>query len=343
MDVTLRDGSYAIDFSFTSLDTFYICKALEEAGVEYIEIGHGMGFNATRNGHKGAIETDETYLESANSALKTAKFGMFSIAGLALLEDFELGAKYNMGFVRIGADVEKVHEMEPYIKKAKDCGLEVMANFMKSYVMTPEQMTEKVLLVEQYGADAAYIVDSAGCMIPDDIAAFYDAIRKRSGIRLGFHGHDNLGMAIANSFEACRKGYALVDTSLQGLGRSSGNASTEVLNALLVKTGYDTGLDLMKILEIGQKYIYPLMDDRGKKSLDIILGYAEFHSSYVDQVWKCAVKNFVNPLYLILEMSKIDKVNLDRRMMDEVAKKMRREDINVIQYDFRKYIGGEQG
>lgn len=160
LDTTLRDGSYTINFSFTSADTSLVCKNLEDVGIDHIEIGHGLGFNASNLGYGKATETDEEYMIAAENVLKKAKYGMFCIPGIARLEDLETAKKHNMGFVRIGTDVTRITESEKFIKKAKKCGLFVAANYMKSYALEPEKFADKVKQSEKYGADMIYIVDS---------------------------------------------------------------------------------------------------------------------------------------------------------------------------------------
>lgn len=343
LETTLRDGSYAMNFSFTSTDTSIICKQLEDAGFEYIEIGHGLGLNASNSGHGVAAQTDEEYMTAAEEVLRKTKYGMFCIPGIARLEDLDLAKKHNMGFVRVGTDVDKTDESEQFIRKAKSLGMYVAANYMKSYAMEPAKFAEKVKLSEKYGADIIYIVDSAGGMFSDNIMNYYKAIRKISDIPIGFHGHDNLGLAVSNSLAAVEMGIELVDSSLQGLGRSSGNACTEILVAALKKKGYDTGIDFHKILDIGQTYVQPLITTRGKMPLDIVAGYADFHSSYMHHIMKYSSNYRIDPEILIIEMAKVDKVNLNEKVLDKIAHKIKRnEGIYTAKYGFNRYVGREQ-
>lgn len=343
LETTLRDGSYAINFSFTSSDTSIICKGLEDAGFEYIEIGHGVGLNASNTGNGQAVQTDEEYMIAAESVLKQAKYGMFCIPGIARLEDIDLAAKHNMRFIRIGTNATEVPESEEYVKRAKDYDMFVAANFMKSYALAPDKFVNMVKLSEKYGSDLIYIVDSAGGMFTDDIKRYYEAIRKVSDIPLGFHGHDNLGLAISNSIEAVNMGFEFVDSSLQGIGRSAGNASTEILVAALFKMGYELNIDFMEVLHIGQKYIQPLMTTNGKKLLDIVAGYSEFHSSYMHYIQKYSAKYCINPAILIIETCKIDKVHVNDELVDKVARRIKKdEEVYLGKYDFSRYVGREQ-
>jgi len=343
IETTLRDGSYAVNFSFTSTDTSQICASLENVGFEYIEIGHGVGLNAANSGFPVAVQTDEEYMIAANKALKKAKYGMFCIPGIARLKDIDLGARHNMGFIRIGANATDIEKTETFIKRAKKHKMFVCANFMKSYALEPKNFAEKVKLSENFGVDMVYIVDSAGGMFPEDLDRYYEAIRKVSRIPLGFHGHDNLSLAVCNNLKAVKLGMEFIDSSLQGLGRSGGNAATEILVAVLLKLGYAINIDFIKLLEIGQKYINPLISAKGKQLLDIVAGYADFHSSYMHHIHKYAALYRINPAVLIIELTKIDKVDVDERVLNKVARKVKRlEEVYLGKFDFTRYVGHEQ-
>jgi 4-hydroxy 2-oxovalerate aldolase len=343
LDVTLRDGSYAINFSFSASDTRIICKELEDVGFKYIEVGHGVGLNASGAQYGKAAQTDEEYMHAAESVLKKAKYGMFCIPGIARLEDIDLAHRHNMGFIRIGTNITEVSQSEEYIKRAKKHKMFVAANYMKSYALPPKEFAEQVKLSEKYGVDMVYIVDSAGGMFADDIEKYYKAIRKVTDLPVGFHGHNNFGLALSNSLAAVEMGMEFVDCSLQGLGRSSGNATTEVLVAALIKRGYDIKINFLKLLDIGQTYIQPLLTTNGTMPLDVVAGYADFHSSYMPHIQKCAAKYSVDPAELIIEITKIDKIHLDPLVLEKVAKRIKkRTNVYLGKYAFNRYIGGEQ-
>ncbi|MGB8322096.1 MAG: hypothetical protein WCE52_03950, partial [Candidatus Acidiferrum sp.] len=133
LEVTLRDGSYLIDFQFTAEDTATIASALEGVGFRWIEVGHGLGLNASQAGKGMAAATDEEYMEAATQALKHAKWGMFFIPGIGREEDLRLAARYGMSFIRVGTNVTETAQAEPYIALAKELGFIVSYNAMKSY------------------------------------------------------------------------------------------------------------------------------------------------------------------------------------------------------------------
>src|ERR1019366_1154167 len=162
LECTLRDGSYAVDFQFTARDTALIASALESAGFTLIEIGHGVGMNASQCGKGNAAASDEEYMKAAASSLRTARWGMFFIPGIGRHEDLELAAQYGMGFVRIGTNAAEVADAQPYIEHARKLGMHVSANLMKSYVLPPKELAANARVSESSGAQMVCLVDSAG-------------------------------------------------------------------------------------------------------------------------------------------------------------------------------------
>ena len=319
LDVTLRDGSYAVDFQFSAADTRNICDELDGAGFALIEVGHGLGLGASAAGKGQAAETDETYLKAASESVRRAKWGMFCIPGIATLEDVDLAARYGMGFIRVGTNVTSVEESEPFIARAKRHGMEVHANLMKSYTLEPEAFAQRARLSREFGSDLVCVVDSAGGMIPGDVEQYFRAVRAVSDVPLGFHGHNNLQLAVANSMRAVELGAAVVDTSLRGFGRSAGNTPTEVFLAAMERAGRPLGFDLLRVIDMGERLIKPLMAGHGYDSMDVVVGFAQFHSSFTPLVRECAAKYGVDQRRLIMAVCARDKVNPSRELVEEIA------------------------
>lgn len=344
LDTTLRDGSYAINFSFSLDDVRSICSALEGARIVYIEIGHGVGLNGSSPEQGLAPHSDVEYIRAAKDATARAKIGMFCIPGIASLQDVEAAADNGLDFVRIGTPVSSVPDSLPFVRLAKKCGLQVMANYMKSYTSHPEVLARQVLLSQDYGADAVYIVDSSGGMFAEQLDEYTAAIRKVSNIDLGFHGHNNLGLAVSNTLKAAELGYKYLDCSLQGLGRSSGNAPTEQLVACLIKLGYEIDIDLLRIINSGADLVNCFVENRGINPIDTIAGYADFHTSYMHYIHKYASKYSVPPLELIMEVCRVDTLNASDGLVDSIARSLvGKPDGHGKRYLFHKYHGREQG
>lgn len=260
MDVTLRDGSYLIDFRFRSDQTARIASALETAGIRLIEVGHGIGLGASRSATVRAAETDEAYMRAASDTLKRAYWGVFCIPGIATLDDLQRAIDCGLSFVRIGTEVNEVGRSAPFIDLARRNNVFVCANFMKSYATSPTEFADRAMQSEDLGTQLIYIVDSAGGMMPAEMGRYFEAVKSKSKVRLGFHGHNNLGLAVANSLRAVELGADLIDASLRGMGRSSGNTPTETIALVLKRCGYDLGIDEMGLLDASEDLVKPLMN-----------------------------------------------------------------------------------
>lgn len=342
MDVTCRDGSYVVKFQMSTADEKRICQGVEQLGYHYTEIGHGMGLGADRIKKWSALHTDEEYLKCAQENLHTIKYGVFCIPGIAEVDDIKMAARYGCSFIRVGCNVEDIDQTEDYIKAAKAQGLFVASNYMKSYASSLEAFQNAVQKSEAWGSDLIYIVDSAGGMLPSDVERYFNSVRQISNIKTGFHGHDNIGMALANSLYAVELGVDFIDCSLQGLGRSAGNTSLEKFTICLQKMGYKLNIDEIKMLLLSKKYVYPLVKNKGLNPIDVECGISGFHSSYLQEIHKVSATYEVNPLSLIREYCKYDQVSMDKSKLEQIAAALPKDYESGSLVDFFNYFGGEQ-
>lgn len=319
LDCTLRDGSYVVDFAFTKETTRTVAARLGRLGFPLIEVGHGIGLGASAKGMGVAAATDEEYMIAAESCGR--QWGMFCIPGIATLDDVDLAAKHRMHFIRIGCEVANVKDAQPFIERARKHGMYVYSNLMKSYAASVDEFVRQALRCVEYGAQCVYIVDSAGGMLPQDIIDYADELRRqaRCHVSLGFHGHNNIGMGVANALTCAAAGFDVIDCSLQGLGRSGGNVPTEQLIAALIRSGYDVPYDPVDVMQAGEELIRPLMRDAGLSSLDVTAGLAQFHSSYMPRVLAVAKERRVDPRRLIIELCKRDRLNAPLALIEECA------------------------
>jgi len=320
LDTTLRDGSYAIDFKFSMDDTKRIASALEKAGVRQIEVGHGWGLNAESAGLGKALQTDEEYVIAARSVISKAIFGCFFIPGVARAGDLVMARDLGMDFVRIGNNITEYELQENYIKIAKNLGFHVSSNLLKSYVVSPEIFGERARHVDEMGSDVVVLVDSAGGMTPNEVRVYIREARKRCNVALGFHGHNNLGLANANALAAVEEGATIIDTTLQGIGRSAGNAVTESFVLLCENSGWETGIDPYALFEIGERFIRPyLLSNGGYDSVEFVLGAARFHSSFVPMIKEIAVEFGLDYRKLIMEVANVDRVRPSSELVRKIA------------------------
>jgi 4-hydroxy-2-oxovalerate aldolase len=319
LDTTIRDGSYVMNFNYPKRLIIKILKILDSSGIDYIEIGHGLGIGAYKLNKYKSKTSDVVYGNLARKTLTSSQWGMFCIPGIASLAEVKELVDLGMNFIRIGTETDKHHTAEDYIKLAKKHNLLVCHNIMKSYTLTPNELALLAMKSESYGADVVYIVDSAGGMVPEQVKNYVNKIQEKTSIHVGFHGHDNLNLSIANSLQAATAGAYIIDGTMQGIGRGGGNASIEVLIGLLQKLGLsDLKYDLDKIALFSQKKIVPLFNRR-LILLDLYCGLNFFHSSYLEQLEIIAHINGVSVYSLMREYTKVDKVYFDSVLATSIA------------------------
>lgn len=321
LDCTIRDGSYAIDFKFTAADTALIAGLLDTAGLRYVEIGHGLGLGASRAGKGQAGSDDLEAIERTRAQVASAKIGAFFIPGIGTADDMRAAAAAGLDFIRVGQNADEIDSAMPFLSLARDLGLEPFLNFMKTYGIATERFAETAQHAAQLGAAGVYVVDSAGGMLPKEVTAYVETTRGATDIAIGFHGHSNLHLAVANSIAAWEAGATLVDTSVYGIGRSSGNVPTEVMAAVFDRMGVDCGVDAMTIVDIAEQYLQPLAEQLHPHTMTAVaLGYGRFHSAFLPRALRAAKAAGIDPYRLIVELGRRDMMRMsDELLADTVA------------------------
>jgi 4-hydroxy-2-oxovalerate aldolase len=339
LETTLRDGSYTINYQFNGQETEYIAKILDEIGFEYIEIGPGIGFNADKFSQHPPAVTDENYIKAARAVVKNGKIGMFFIPGIAHEKNIDMASRNGLDLIRVGTNINEFDQGFKYLDLCKKNNIETASNLMKSYAVDAKEFARIANECSKAGADTVYLVDSAGGMFPEDISNFfYETKNINPDINLGFHGHDNLGLAISNTVAAIKSGAAIVDSSIRGMGRSSGNTITEKLLFVLKRMGYNIEYDIKKMLELSDKVILEYLHDKPERSLDLIYGFSQFHSSFIGVIKKYADIYNIDAKDLIIEYSKIDKLNIDESLAENIAQELSKKDSKVYSLKIERQV-----
>lgn len=324
LDCTIRDGGYAIDFQWSAEDIADIVGGLAAAGVRYIEVGHGIGLGGSRASAPARC-SDVEMTSVAASASEGARIGAFFIPGVGTQEDLREFRDAGGAFIRIGTDVSKSESAWPFVECARDLGLEVCYNFMKSYVVQPFELLRRALPLVERGASTVAVVDSAGGMLPDQVGQYVRVLRDGLDARVGFHGHNNLLLANANSLAAVQNGATIVDATLLGIGRGGGNAQTETLLVVLEKAGYPSRIDPLRISRLAERHVLPKQARlKGSSEMELLYGIAQFHSSYTKRVQDIAAEYDVPYQELILAVSRYAKEDLPESLVKEVADQLQR-------------------
>ncbi len=280
-DSTLRDGSHAVHHQYDAEIVKNVCKGMEESGIYAVEVGHGGGLGGSTIQFGFGKESDETLLKAAKSVLKKTKLSVLLVPGLGTMEDLKMAAECGVDIVRVAVHCTELDVGMQHIKLAKQLGLEAAAFFMMSHMISADELAIQAEIAQSYGVDYIFIADSSGAMTPQDIRERVSKVKAVVNVPIGVHCHNNLALGVGNSVAAYEVGADIIDGTLQGLGAGCGNTPTEVLAAVFSKMGVDTGCDMFKLMDIGEKYILPIKPRPIEVTNEaVILGYTGIYSSF---------------------------------------------------------------
>ncbi|MCD4839249.1 4-hydroxy-2-oxovalerate aldolase [Neobacillus sedimentimangrovi] len=319
-EVALRDGSHAISHQYTVEQVIKVAKALNDAGVPYIEVSHGDGL-AGSSLQYGLSRTNEMELiEAAVTVADRSKIAVLLLPGIGTVKDLKEAAKLGAKMARIATHVTEADVALQHIHAAKDLGMETVGFLMMAHMAPIEKLVEQAKLMESYGADTVYVVDSAGYLLPDQVAERIRALKQSIGVNVGFHGHNNLSLAMANTLAAIKEGATRIDGSVRCLGAGAGNTQTEVLVAVLDRMGIKTGVDLYKMMDLAEDRIAPILQTPQEITRDsLTLGYAGVYSSFALHAKRAAAKFGIDSRDILIELGKRKVVGGQEDMIVDVA------------------------
>jgi isopropylmalate/homocitrate/citramalate synthase len=277
VEEVVRDGSYAVDFEFDETDLSNLFAGIDELDcVDVIDVGPGTGFGTTS---PTPAPSDERYLEIVSDTLSETPITTILLPDVASDREVALLESYADLFdhVRIGVDITDVERANSLLKACGRLGADICLNLLKTYLATPTEAREAAQWGARNGADSVYVVDSAGGLVPQDVATYVKHLRTETDLTVGFHGHDNLGMGLQNALTAVDAGATYVDSSLQGVGRSAGNVQTELLLSHLDQEMLYTEWQSLQSLEQFVSSVYAGTD--GTSVIEILFGLSKLHSS----------------------------------------------------------------
>lgn len=321
-DSTLRDGSHALRHQFTPAQAAAIAGALDAAGVPVIEISHGDGLGGSSFNY-GFSGTDEReLLRAAAGAVKRAKLAVLLIPGIGLARDLDEVHEIGVSVARIATHCTEADIAPQHLRRAKDLGMETVGFLMMSHMLEPWALLDQARIMEDAGADTVYVVDSAGAMTTHDARARVAELKGglRAETKVGIHAHNNLSLAVANTIGALEEGVDHVDGCSRGLGAGAGNCPTEVLIAVSDKLGWDTGVDAMRIMDVAEDVVRPVMPR--EQIIDrpaLTLGYAGVYSSFLLHAERAAERFGVDPREILLELGRRRIVGGQEDMIVDVA------------------------
>src|SRR5215831_7438307 len=304
-DTTLRDGSHAMRHQYTREQVRAGVKALDKAGVPVLEVTHGDGL-AGSSIQYGFSRVDEMDLiEEARGAVSKSRIAALLLPGIGTRKELKDAIERGIQVVRIATQCTEADISQQHFGMAIEMGLEAVGFLMMAHMLPPEALVKQALLMEQYGADCVYVVDSAGALLPDSAAARVRALKQALKIQVGFHAHNNLGLAIGNTLAALEVGADQIDGTLRGLGAGAGNAPTELIAATLDKLGINPGLDVFGLLDAAEFVVAPFMPFQPIPDRDsVAIGYAGVYSTFLLHAKRLGKQYGVDPLEILVELGR---------------------------------------
>jgi 4-hydroxy 2-oxovalerate aldolase len=322
VDSTLRDGSHAKRHQLSVEQVTAVAAALDGAGVDVIEVSHGDGLGGASFNYGFALTDEYELIEAAVGAVERARIAVLLLPGIGVKEDLARARDLGASVVRVATHSTEADVSPSHIAFARELGFKTCGFLMMAHMNSPEGLLEQAKIMEAAGAEVVYVTDSAGALLPDTVKARVEALRGGldPATEVGFHGHENLSLAIANSIAAEETGATWIDGCTCGLGAGAGNAPTEVLTAVFEKLGVEVNAETFPMLDVAEEVVRPIMDrpqvvDRGS----LILGYAGVYSSFLLHAERAAERFDVSTKDILVEVGKRKAVGGQEDLIIEIA------------------------
>ncbi len=327
-DMCLRDGMHAKRHQISIDEMVTIARAMDDAGIPMIEVTHGDGLGGASVNYGFPAHSDEEYLTAVCREMKQSKVSALLLPGIGTVDHLKMAVDCGISSIRVATHCTEADVSEQHITLASSIdGLDTVGFLMMAHMASPEQLVEQLKLMEGYGANCVYITDSAGYMLPDDVSARIGLARAEldPATEIGFHGHHNLAMGVANSLAAVEAGASRIDGSLAGLGAGAGNTPLEVFLAVCERMGAETGVDLFKAMDAAEDLIVPLMDHIVRVDRDALtLGFAGVYSSFLLFAKRSAQKYGVSSREILVELGRRGTVGGQEDTIEDLALDMAR-------------------
>ncbi|MDR2324122.1 MAG: 4-hydroxy-2-oxovalerate aldolase [Acidovorax sp.] len=326
-DMTLRDGMHPKRHLMTLEQMKSVAQGLDAAGVPLIEVTHGDGLGGASVNYGFPAHSDEEYLSTVIPLMKQAKVSALLLPGIGTVDHLQMAHELGVSTIRVATHCTEADVSEQHITQARKLGMDTVGFLMMAHMNSAQGLVTQAKLMESYGANCIYVTDSAGYLLPDQVKERIAAVRAalKPGTELGFHGHHNLAMGVANSIAAVEAGANRIDAAAAGLGAGAGNTPMEVLVAVCERMGIQTGVDVWKIQDVAEDLVVPLMDFPIRVDRDALtLGYAGVYGSFLLFAKRAEKKYGIPARDLLVELGRRGMVGGQEDMIEDTALTMAR-------------------
>ncbi len=326
-DMTLRDGMHPKRHLMTLEQMKSVAQGLDAAGVPLIEVTHGDGLGGASVNYGFPAHSDEEYLGTVIPLMKQAKVSALLIPGIGTVDHLKMAHGLGVHTIRVATHCTEADVSEQHITMARKLDMDTVGFLMMAHMNSAEGLVKQARLMEGYGANCIYVTDSAGYLLPGQVTERIAAVRAalKPETELGFHGHHNLAMGVANSIAAIEAGANRIDAAAAGLGAGAGNTPLEVLVAVLDRMGYETGVHVWKIQDVADDLVVPLMDFPIRIDRDALtLGYAGVYGSFLLFAKRAEKKYGIPARDLLVELGRRGMVGGQEDMIEDTALTMAR-------------------
>ena len=320
--MTLRDGMHPKRHQISLEQMQSIAQGLDAAGIPLIEVTHGDGLGGSSVNYGFPAHTDEEYLSAVIPLLKKAKVSALLLPGIGTIDHLKMAREIGVNTIRVATHCTEADVSEQHINLARKLEMDTVGFLMMAHMNSPEGLAEQARLMESYGANCVYITDSAGYMLPHDVSARISAVRAalRPDTEIGFHGHHNLAMGVANSIAAIECGATRIDAAAAGLGAGAGNTPMEILVAVCARMGIETGVDVFGIQDVADDPVVPIMDFPIRSDKDALtMGYGGVYGSFLLFAKRAEKKYGVPAREILVEMGRRGMVGGQEDMIEDTA------------------------
>ena len=321
-DMTLRDGMHPKRHLMSLEQMKSIATGLDDAGIPLIEVTHGDGLGGSSVNYGFPAHTDEEYLSTVIPLMKQAKISALLLPGIGTVDHLKMAHDLGVSTIRVATHCTEADVSEQHISLARKMGMDTVGFLMMAHMNSASGLVKQAKLMEGYGANCIYVTDSAGHLLPDGVKERLSAVRAalKPETELGFHGHHNLAMGVANSLAAIEVGCSRIDAAAAGLGAGAGNTPMEVLVAVCDLMGIETGVDVFKIQDVAEDLVFPIMDFPIRIDRDALtLGYAGVYGSFLLFAKRAAVKYGISAREILVEMGRRGMVGGQEDMIEDTA------------------------